>query len=250
MADASDAPPGGAFPPTRYSVVLAAASTDRDERARAYDVLVASYWKPVYKYLRVKWRALGEEAEDLTQEFFLRALEKGFFTSFDPAQARFRTFLRLCLDRFAANQLRATGRLKRGGGATHLSLDFAAAEQELANLAVSDELDAEAFLEREWARSFFEQVVAGLAARCRERGKEVCFHLFQRYDVEPASAEERPTYAELAAETGLPVTQVTNYLHWARREMRRLALERLRELTVSDEELRAEARSLLGIELP
>lgn len=64
------------FPSTRVSVVRSAGSDDREQRARAFDPLVAAYWKPVYKYLRVRWRAGEADAEDLTQGFFARALEK------------------------------------------------------------------------------------------------------------------------------------------------------------------------------
>lgn len=84
--------PGGgaptAFPATRNSLLVATRSRDPEERRRAFGVLVASYWKPVYKYLRLRWRASAEDAEDLTQGFFARAFEKGFFDTFDPARAR------------------------------------------------------------------------------------------------------------------------------------------------------------------
>ena len=79
-------------------------------------------------------------------------------------------------------------------------------------------------------------------------GKQVHFRLFESYDLEGADAPERPSYSELAAEHGLPVTQVTNDLAAARRELRRLVLERLRELTASEDEFRAEARLILGVD--
>lgn len=72
---------------------------DPETRSRAAAVLAATYWQPVYTYLRLRWRASPEEAEDLTQEFFDRALERGFFVCYDPARARFRTFVRVCVDR-------------------------------------------------------------------------------------------------------------------------------------------------------
>jgi hypothetical protein len=74
----------------------------------------------------------------------------------------------------------------------------------------------------------------------------MAFALFERYDIEGAEAEARPRYADLAVEFGLAPTQVTNQLHWARRELRRIVLEKLREITASEEEFRAEARALLG----
>lgn len=239
----------GAFPATRYSVLAAVASEDVAERERAFGLLVEGYWKPVYKLLRVKWRWGKEEAEDATQEFFARAFEKGFFDRYEPRSARFRTFLRTCLDRFIANRHRDQQREKRGGGAVTLSLDFLAAEGELGSAEAATELDAEDFFQREWMRSFFEAVVAELEARCRALGKTTQLELFTRYDLADHDTSERPTYAELAATTGLPVTQVTNYLAWTRREFRRLALERLRRVTTSEEELKAEARLLFGVEV-
>lgn len=238
------------FPRTRYSVLAAVASPDAVERERAFGLLVEGYWKPVYKLLRVKWRWVKEEAEDATQEFFARAFEKGFFDRYNPEAARFRTYLRTCLERFAANRHRDRQREKRGGGQPTLSLDFLAAEGELGPAEVAEGLDAEEYFQREWMRSFFEGVVAELGARCQELGKTKQFALFERYDLADGEPAERPTYAELAAESGLPVTQVTNYLAWTRREFRRLALERLRRVTTSDEDFRAEAKLLFGVEPP
>jgi RNA polymerase sigma factor (sigma-70 family) len=237
-----------AFPLTRRSVVVAAGSADPETRRRAFDALVAAYWKPVYKYLRLKWGASGEDAEDLTQGFFARALEKGFFDRFDPGRARFRTYLRTCLDGFVANERKSARRLKRGGEAEHVSLDFAGAEAELARQRPPDGADMEGYFHREWVRSLFGLAVEALRRRCAEAGKTVCFELFERYDLEGPDAAERPSYAALAREQGIPETQVTNHLAWARREFRRLVLEALEEATGSEEEFRAEARAVLGVD--
>lgn len=239
-----------AFPLTRRSVVRAAASADPDTRRRAFEALVAAYWRPVYKYLRLKWRLPGEDAEDLTQAFFARALEKGFFDRFDPARARFRTYLRICLDGFAANERRSALRHKRGGGVEHVSLDFAAAEAELGRHGAEAGGDMEEYFHREWVRSLFGLAVEALRQRCAATGKAVPFALFERYDLDGADAAARPSYADLAREMAIPETQVTNHLAWARREFRRLVLEALEEATGSEEEFRAEARALLGIDPP
>src|SRR5262245_42905206 len=102
----------GAFPPTRLTVVSALAQGNDRERHAAFGALAALYWKAVYKYARLKWHAAPDEAEDLTQGFFARALEKEFFAAYDPGRARFRTFLRTCLDGFIANTRAAGSRLK------------------------------------------------------------------------------------------------------------------------------------------
>ncbi|PYQ08731.1 MAG: hypothetical protein DMF82_00905, partial [Acidobacteria bacterium] len=214
-----------AFPLTRRSVVRATASADPETRRRAFDALIAAYWKPVYKYLRLKWRVPEEDAEDLTQGFFARALEKAFFDRFDPERARFRTYLRTCLDGFVANERQSAQRLKRGGGAELVSLDFAGAEAELIRQGPPEGGDMEEYFHREWVRSLFALAVDGLRRRCAETGKSIPFALFERYDLEGSDAARRPSYADLAREMAIPETQVTNYLAWARREFRRLVLE-------------------------
>lgn len=238
------------FPQTRRSVVIALAARDADPEVRrqAWDALVASYWRPVYKVLRVRWALLREDAEDWTQDFFASALAKGTFERYDPAKARFRTYLRTCLDGFAANERKAAGRLKRGGGQALLSLDFEGAEEELRRHGAGEGLDMEEYFHREWVRSLFGLAVEDLRQWAEKAGKQVHFRLFERYDLNGADAPDRPSYGELAAEHSLPVTQVTNHLAAARRELRRLVLERLRELTATEDEFRAEARLILGVD--
>jgi RNA polymerase sigma factor (sigma-70 family) len=239
-----------AFPQTRRSVVLAVGSADPDERARALDVLVAAYWRPVFRHVRARWREGDEDAQDLAQGFFAAALEKGWLARFDPGRGRFRTYLLTCLDGYVANERRAGRRLKRGGDASVVPLETTGADGETRELPLPDGTDLEAQFQREWARSLFSLAIESLRSRCAAAGKEVAFALFERYDVEGAEADDRPTYARLGAEHGLPVTQVTNHLHWARRELRAAVLERLREITASEEEFRSEARALLGVEVP
>ena len=238
--------PDARLPATRYSVVEAAASTDPVVRRHAFDVLIAAYWKPVYKHVRIKWRADNEDAKDLTQEFFARAMEKAFFDRYDPARARFRTFLRACLDGFVANERKAARRLKRGGAATVLSLDFDAAEGELRRIDVPDDADPDAQFRREWVRSLFALAVDELRDTLAKAGKDTYFELFRRYDLEGGETGNRVTYADLASALGVSVTQVTNHLAYARREFRRIVLQRLRTLCATEEEFREEARELLG----
>jgi len=245
----------GSFPATRHSVVAGIASPDLQTRRVAFDALVSAYWRPVYKYVRIKWRRDRDDAADLTQEFFSRAFERGSLGRFDPARARFRTFLRVCLDGFVANEIKARGRVKRGGQAVYVPLDFAAAESELSmhpvvhdgNGAVVANGDEDALFRQEWVRGLFTDAVAALRASCEAAGKRTHFAVFQRYDLD-GDADGRPTYAQLATELAIPVTQVTNYLAFARRELRRLVLERLRSLCATEEEFRLEARALLGVD--
>ena len=103
---------------------MAARSEQPDERRRALGVLIAAYWKPVYKYMRLRWGKDREEAKDLTQDFFSRLLEKDYLARYEPKKARLRTFLRVCVDRLVANEDKASRRLKRGGDLEFHSAGF------------------------------------------------------------------------------------------------------------------------------
>jgi DNA-directed RNA polymerase specialized sigma24 family protein len=232
------------FPVTNHSAIINARSDDQLIRRRAFDTILASYWKPAYKYIRLKWHAGNEDAKDLTQGFFAHAFEKNYFATYDAGKASFQTFLRTCLDGFVANERKACARLKRGGDMDHYQLDFAAAEDELLSHATSSNLSPEDYFHREWVRWMFTLSVETFRQRCEELGRPVHFQLFERYDL----SDDKVSYASLAEEFGLDTTTVNNYLAAARRDFRRIVLAKLREITATDEEFRAEARSLLGVE--
>ena len=231
------------FPLTRWSAIAATYGENPDERRAAFDYLTSIYWKPVYKYIRIKWRKSNEDAKDLTQGFFTKAIEKSFFKGYDSRKARFRTFLRTCLDGFVANEEKAAGRVKRGGDTPTLSFDFEAADGELRQIDPPDPSSANDLFDHEWIRSLFGAAIEGLQLQCTLQKKSIHFQIFERYDLH----EDRATYSDVAAEFDLSVTTLTNHLAFARREFRRILLEKLREITVTDEEFQQEARSLLGI---
>src|SRR5262249_49112965 len=185
------------FPATRHSIVAAIRSDRTEVRRSAFDALVRAYWKAVFKYVRLKWRVPPDQAADLTQSFFLRAFEKDFFAAFDPERARFRTFLRVCLDRFVAHARQADGRLKRGGGAPPVPLDLPEAERELEQQARDAVADFDAFFQREWLRSLFAAAAARLREACAARGRPQRFALFELYDLVD-DEEIRPSYGALA----------------------------------------------------
>ena len=234
------------FPVTNHSAIIGARSDDQLIRRRAFNTILASYWKPAYKYIRLKWQADNEDAKDLTQGFFANAFEKNHFASYDGAKASFQTFLRTCLDGFVANERKAGRRLKRGGDLDHYQLDYATAEDELAAQATTT-LSPEDYFHREWVRWMFTMAVAALRQRYDESGRSIHFQLFELYDLndEPASV----SYASLGKEFGLEVATVNNYLAAVRRDFRRIVLEKLREITATDDEFRTEARSLLGVDI-
>jgi DNA-directed RNA polymerase specialized sigma24 family protein len=240
---------GGAnhrFPATSQSAILRVRSGDHQTRQRGFDSILAAYWKPTYKYIRWKWRATNEDAKDLTQGFFATAFEKNYFAAYDAARASFQTYLRTCLDGFVANELKADKRLKRGGGSEHYTLDFLSAEDEIALQSNAQDLSPELFFHQEWVRSLFTISVDSLRDRLIQSNRQLHFQLFQDYDLEGDDAVEPISYAKLAEKFGIDTTTVNNYLAVARREFRKVVLEKLAELTATEEEFRNEARWLLG----
>lgn len=233
------------FPPTRLSVVARTRSSDQETRRLAFEALIDAYWKPTYKYLRLKWKLDPDAAADLTQEFFTHALEKDVLGRYDAERARFRTYLRLCLDGFTANVRKAETRLKRGGGAMTVPLDFRSAEGEIRHHEPAIPADVDELFYQEWVRALFQRAVADLRTWCDESGRTTMFAVFERYDL-VESVDERPTYSAIAADLNLTAATVTNHLAAMRRQLRRFVLERLRDLTTSDDEFEAEAKRLLG----
>ena len=145
------------FATTHWSVVLAAADQETPEAAAALENLCKSYWYPLYAYVRRRGYS-PEDAQDLTQEFFARFLEKGSFSLADPARGRFRTFLLKSLQHFLADDWKRAHRAKRGGGTIPLSLDGVAAEARYA-AGLADTATPERLYEERWAMTLLEQVL-------------------------------------------------------------------------------------------
>lgn len=216
---------------------------DPDQRRDAEELLVRAYRAPVLDALQRRWSLGDADAEDLTHDFFATALEKRWLESFDPAKGRFRTFLRVCAERFAANQHQAARRQKRGGGALELSLD------DLPPLAAAGDDTIDARFRAEWVRSVLALALDML--RTEAAGQERATHvaLFESYDLADVPDDERPTYASLARRHDLTETQVLNHLAWARRRFRTHVLSVLRRLAGSEAEYREDVRDLLGIDV-
>ena len=230
------------FPDTRVSVVTALASDDVARRERATGVVIAAYRAPVVAVLERRWELEHADAEDLAHDFFAQALARDWLARYDPAKGRFRTFLRTCLLAFAATAHEAATRQKRGGGLRHVPLDAA--------LAITTDDDVTATFDREWARSVLSLSLAALRTECIVHDRASTWYVFESYDVEGAENGERPTHDVLAQRFGIPATQVTNYLNWARRRFRAHVLSTVRDVTASDEEYREEVRALTGTVAP
>jgi RNA polymerase sigma factor (sigma-70 family) len=227
-ADTQIGGPHAHFPSTQLSLLEAATHGLTND---ALERVMALYWKPVYRFIRLKFRKNNEDAKDLTQGFFTTALERDFFTRFDPAKASFRTYLRMAVERFAANQHAASNRQKRGGDVQFEPVEDYAATTE----------SPEQIFEREWQRQLFALALDDLHAHCDAAGKQLQFRIFDAYDL-AVDEDERPSYANLATRHGIAETAVTNHLAWARRTLRGFVNERLRGVTSGEQELRKEMR--------
>ena len=217
-----------AFPDTRHSALAGLHHDDESIRRQSHEAIATAYWQPVHNYLRLRWREKEENAADLTQEFFSKAIEAGTLNTYDPARGTFRTYLRTCLDRFVINAH------KRDSRRPTLRLDF-----DVEGPAES----AEEVFQREWIRRLFSLAIEDLSGSL----DDIRFQVFESYDL--AEAERRPTYAGLATQFNTTTDRITNYLAAARRDFRKAVLHRLRELTANEREFRAEARAILGVEL-
>ena len=231
------------FPATHLSLVRRVRSDDASTRASAQDALAAVYWAPIYAHVRLTHHQDPADAEDLTQGFFVDALRRDLFARYDPERARFRTFVRRCVDSYVVNALQSEQRLKRGGGMSFVPIDVADVET---RLTIERDGDPDAVFHREWVRSVLVTAVLRLREQYEASGRDVHLALFERYDM----SDDPPTYAELAVEHGIPATQVTNWLAATRRDFRGIVLETLRDLSGSEEEYREEARALLGATPP
>jgi RNA polymerase sigma factor (sigma-70 family) len=217
------------FMTTHWSVVLAAADASSPESDRALATLCEAYWYPLYAFVRRQGHA-AHEAEDLTQEFFARILEKQYLDGVGPEKGRFRTFLLVCLRRFLANEWDRKRALKRGGGRAPLSIDFADADARY-RLEPAHELTAERLFDRRWALTLLEQVLASLAEEMRLSGKG---GLFDALKVYLAASSSAPPHVEMGKKLNMTEGAVKVAVHRLRGRYRRLLREEIAK-TVGEE---------------
>ncbi len=208
---------GGArqdFPPTTANFKAQLRDPATLARMSVMETLAARYWKPVYHFLRMTYGKGNEDAKDLAQAFFVWLLERDLLLRFDPARSSFRTFLKGILRNFAGNEHQALQRLKRGGGAAHVSIDLAAAALERGD----DETDPDKMFDRLWMKEVLRRAVDRVRARCQASQKIVPFLVFQQYDLDRSDAP--PSYAEVAKRLGIKESDVRNHLHQIRDQVR------------------------------
>ncbi len=203
------------FATTRWSLVLAARGPASPEARAALADLCQTYWFPLYAFIRRHGRD-ATAAEDLTQEFFARLLEKGWIGQADRAKGRFRTFLLTACQHFLANERDRERAGKRGGGRAPLPIDFRAAEDRYAREPFH-ELTPDRLFERRWALALLDEALASLRAEYRAAGKE---QLFERLKGHLGGAGEAAPHAAVAAELGLTEGAVKVAAHRLRQRYR------------------------------
>ena len=181
------------FATTHWSVVLAAApGSPSAEEALAK--LCDTYWYPLYAYARKKGHP-AHEAEDLTQTFFTRLLEKGMLQDLSPEKGRFRTFMLVCMKRFIVNEWRHARTQRRGGNAKTLPIDFSHADERF-RLEPASYATPERIYDRRWALTALEEALAQLAAEMKTTSKSNLFDALKPYLAMDSAA---PPYSEVAA---------------------------------------------------
>ena len=222
-------PAGQQFMTTHWSVVLAAADRAQPGGEQALARLCEAYWYPLYAFVRRQGYPAAE-AEDLTQEFFRRVLEKDYLDGVGPEKGRFRTFLLVCLKRFLANEHDRRTALKRGGGRQHLPIDFGDADERF-RLEPAHEMTAERLFERRWALTVLEQALAKLEAEMRQAGKSNVFDELKVYLAAEATA---PPHAEAAARLGSTEGAVKVAVHRLRQRYRALVRQEIAQTVDTD----------------
>src|SRR2546430_2416860 len=181
------------FATTHWSVVVAASQHDSPQAAQALEKLCCTYWHPLYAFIRRRGYE-AHHAQDLTQSFFARLLEKDYLRSVDPRKGKFRSFLLAALEHFLANEWRDAHAQKRGGKVTFISMDDESPEHQYLQLAAST-LSAQKLFEQQWAMALLKQVLARLRDEFAAAGKGP---LFEELKIFLTGETLVVTYAELA----------------------------------------------------
>jgi len=230
---------GQSFTTTHWSLVLAAGHGSRPDAGAALATLCEAYWYPLYYYVRRRgYRA--EEAQDLTQEFFAKLLEKGSLKVADPDRGRFRSFLLAALNHFLANEWDRARAKKRGGKV--LSLDIEGAESRY-SLEPADDLTAEKLFERRWAMTLLDLVLARLREEFAREDRE---RVFERLKGFLGGAAADAPYRQAAADLGMTEAAVKMAVHRLRRQYRRLLRAQIAQTVASPEEIDDEIRHLFA----
>jgi RNA polymerase sigma-70 factor (ECF subfamily) len=231
----------GHFATTRWSLVLEAGAEGSSPRVHeALATLCETYWYPLYAFLRSRGYS-AENAQDLTQAFFARLLEKHTIRHADPARGRFRSFLLTSLRNFAANEHHRETAGKRGGGVPVLSLEIEHAEGRFQLEPPSDETPERVF-DRRWALTLLDRVMSRLQAEAAARGDKNS--PFDRLKTYLTGDEPQLSYAQTASALNMSEGAVKVAVHRLRRRFRDLVRDEIAHTVSSPEDVEDELRHL------
>ena len=242
-ADASTVDGPGEFPSTVWEDLHRAGDPSSPDFRDAFNSLAKTYWRPVHQFIRYVWKKPDEDAQDLTQEFFLAIFDPAFIAKSDPDRGSFRGFVITSLRNFLSNQERDRKRLKRGGGEIPLSLDFRGADRESAPVPIAAGETPEEYFDRAWARSVLDASLSELQKFFDAQGKPEAFRAFELFCL---AEGKPPTYREIAEQLGVSEKQVDNFIYAARREFREIVTDTVRHSISDPTLLEEELRRLFG----
>ena len=228
------------FETTHWSIVRAAGSESTGRSRDALAHLCSTYWEPLYGYLRRQGHS-AEDAEDLTQGFFTRVLEKGVLRAADPQRGRFRAFLLASLRHYTANERAHAQAQKRGGATPALPLEFDVAEQRyLAEPHAA--ATPETIFDRRWALTVLSRTLATLGAESRRRGKGQVFDALKDHLVAPEGAR---SYQDVGHQLGMSAAATRVAAHRLRRRFGELLRREVAETVNTPEDVEDEIRHLI-----
>jgi RNA polymerase sigma-70 factor (ECF subfamily) len=231
---------GGRFATTRWTMINAAGGASSASAAAALAELCQIYWPPLYSYLRRRGHD-AQDAQDLTQGFFARLLERQDFRVADRSRGRFRAFLLTALKRYAINEHKRARAARRGGGQVRLSLDFEEAERTYAVDRRDDETPDRAF-DRKWAGIAIDRAVHRLRRACRDGQAAAMTDVLLPYLTDSG---DLPAYRAVAAELGLTEGAVKVAVHRLRQRFGTALRQEIGQTVVADEDVEAEMRDLI-----
>src|SRR5215469_476271 len=231
-----------AFHTTHWSVVLAAREEEGTVAREALASLCTAYWYPLYGFVRGRGFS-AQDAEDLTQEFFRRFLEKNSLRNVSPAGGKFRSFLLTCLKNFLVNEWERAHAQRRGGGQSPIPLDCEEGETRL-SLEPADQVTPEALFERRWALAVLEHTMKALREEYVAKGKSDVFEELSGFLPGGRGSESR---AELAAKRGISVGAVDVAVHRLRQRFGALLREQVAHTVASESEVDEEIRYLMTV---
>ena len=230
------------FATTHWSVVLLAGQADSPQATEALEKLCRTYWYPLYVYVRRQGNS-PEDAQDLTQEFLSRLLEKNYLAKADRDRGKFRTFLLGSLKNFLVNEWKRAGRLKRGGDLTFLSFDANVAEDRYA-AEPANESNPDAAYEQRWAVTLIEQVLATLRREYSAANKS---RLFEELKGFIWGDKSTASYAEIAGHLNLTEGTVKVAVHRLRQRFRELLRAEVAHTVARPEDIDGELRHLISV---